>query len=360
MKFEGIVLCAGFGTRLAPITQLIPKAAVPIHSQPAALNSLQAFFAAGIHTVHINLHHLAETAERELTHSIDRLGIPRQRVRFWREPEILETGGGIANIAHRLREEGCPPPDGFLVVAGDVYATPPLTQMINLWSQRDHATGCLLTTRSLNTLRPDVTWVNTQTEQVVGFGEDFSAPSLPIQPRLFTTHQIIATDLVLDQPVLKQSSRDIYFRKSLQQNRPILNLDATGLPWWDIGQPMDYLRCLQASMPPDVSKPPSCLSPHSTFAGWVQAALIWEHNGKQIAVDEVVTQALTDGKINPQTPPSQNTNHLVIGVPTNQPSLRSGTLIAFNDVIRCLSADSSIFVANAAVPIQIDLLFQQQ
>ena len=63
---RAMLITAGFGTRLAPLTDLLPKPAVPIANRPAAWFSLDHLARAGITDVVLNAHHLAQPLEAAL------------------------------------------------------------------------------------------------------------------------------------------------------------------------------------------------------------------------------------------------------------------------------------------------------
>lgn len=90
---RAVVLCAGLGTRLAPLTDRVPKPLVPVANRPVLDIVLDRLAAAGCDEVGINLHHHADQIEAHLTL---RVGGPLIRTVF--EPEILDTGGGIAHF----------------------------------------------------------------------------------------------------------------------------------------------------------------------------------------------------------------------------------------------------------------------
>lgn len=120
----GIVLCAGLGTRLRPLTSAIPKPAVPVGPVPAALRNIEQLLAAGLQVVHCNTHYLANELEAELRAACRSRALPDSVIRFWNEPEILETGGGIARIVHAMASENGTMSDA-LVVSGDIVADIP-------------------------------------------------------------------------------------------------------------------------------------------------------------------------------------------------------------------------------------------
>lgn len=87
---KAILLAAGFGTRLRPVTNVMPKPMVPVANRPLIGWAVEALVRAGIDDIVINLHYLPEAIERYVTGAFD--------VRFHfslEQPEILGSGGGI-------------------------------------------------------------------------------------------------------------------------------------------------------------------------------------------------------------------------------------------------------------------------
>lgn len=99
---KAVVLCAGFGSRLAPLTDRVPKPLVPVANRPVLGLVLDRLHAAGVEEVGINLHHRADDIRSYLATR----DAPRFRTAF--EPEILDTGGGIANFGSWIEESGDP------------------------------------------------------------------------------------------------------------------------------------------------------------------------------------------------------------------------------------------------------------
>jgi NDP-sugar pyrophosphorylase family protein len=245
--FIPIVLCAGFGTRLQPLTHFVPKAAAPIAGAPVAYHSIRLLLEMGFETVHCNTHYLAEFLRAEITAQLVADGFSPNRVRFWHEVDILETAGGIGNIVHTLAREA---PQGtnnhdIIAIAGDVFAKPPLEAMIRRWESRPAKTAALMATRKLNKKRPDVTWIDPRQNEVVGFGADRSMDDPSVEGRVFSTHQIIDQAVVLGSPVIRESSRDLFYRSSLRRGMHILSVDyPDSLPWFDIGDHAAYAEAL--------------------------------------------------------------------------------------------------------------------
>lgn len=106
----GVVLAAGMGTRLRPLTSLRPKPLCPIGTRPSldlALDALAHELGDSPHTLAVNAFHLAEQLVRHL----------QGRVTVSLEDELLGTGGGLARLA------GWRAGRNTLLVNGDAYLT---------------------------------------------------------------------------------------------------------------------------------------------------------------------------------------------------------------------------------------------
>lgn len=109
---KAMLLAAGRGERMRPLTDNIPKPLLPVAGKPLIAWHLQRLADAGIREVVINLSWLGETIAEALgdgsAHGV--------RIHYSREPwPALETGGGIRAALPLLG------PDPFLLVNGDVY-----------------------------------------------------------------------------------------------------------------------------------------------------------------------------------------------------------------------------------------------
>lgn len=106
-----MILAAGRGSRLAPLTDDIPKPLLNIHGQPLISHQLSWLKHAGIENVVINLFHLGGDIKRELGDG-KRFGL---NIQYSEEPELLETGGGIAYARELLGDAP------FLLLNGDIW-----------------------------------------------------------------------------------------------------------------------------------------------------------------------------------------------------------------------------------------------
>ncbi len=111
---RAMVLAAGLGTRLRPLTYEIPKPMVPVLDRPVMAHILDLLGRHGFDEVIANLHYFPDTITE---HFGDRL-----TYRF--EPELLGTAGGVRNCADFFGDES------FLVISGDALTDIDLTALI--------------------------------------------------------------------------------------------------------------------------------------------------------------------------------------------------------------------------------------
>lgn len=88
-----MVLCAGFGTRLRPLTDKVPKPLAPLCGVPLLRFNFALLKNAGVTGIVINTHHLGAEMERGALRLGEALGLPIQVSR--EEKHILGTGGGV-------------------------------------------------------------------------------------------------------------------------------------------------------------------------------------------------------------------------------------------------------------------------
>ncbi len=112
---KAFILGAGLGNRLRPLTDRLPKPLVPLFHRPLAAWAMDACARAGISRSAINTHHLP-AAWNDFGAGHD--------VTLFHESVLLETGGGLKNIAAWMGG------DSLLVHNGDIFSTLPLEKLI--------------------------------------------------------------------------------------------------------------------------------------------------------------------------------------------------------------------------------------
>ena len=126
MPEHAMVLAAGRGERLRPLTERLPKPLVEVKGKAMLDWALDHLAESGIAHAVVNLHHLGDQIERHLA------GRERPGVTFSRESELLDTGGGVTAALSRLG------PDAFYVLNGDVVwldgLEPTLGRLAKSWN----------------------------------------------------------------------------------------------------------------------------------------------------------------------------------------------------------------------------------
>ncbi|MBP1684366.1 MAG: putative Nucleotidyl transferase [Deltaproteobacteria bacterium] len=134
---RAMILAAGKGTRLRPLTESVPKPLVDVAGRPMIAFALQLLRQAGIQDIIINLHHLGHQIRAALGDGT-RYGV---QISYSEENPILDTGGAIEAARAFLQE------DTFVVANADLVTDLQLRDVIAFHRSR----GALATL----VLRPD-------------------------------------------------------------------------------------------------------------------------------------------------------------------------------------------------------------
>jgi mannose-1-phosphate guanylyltransferase len=97
---QAVLLAAGFGTRLAPLSGVLPKALLPVLNRPMLGYWLKKCNEAGVKRVAVNCHHKAEQIKGYLAQAENEF--PELDIALSYEPEILGTGGGVKKAARNF------------------------------------------------------------------------------------------------------------------------------------------------------------------------------------------------------------------------------------------------------------------
>jgi mannose-1-phosphate guanylyltransferase len=126
-KVDAVILVGGKGTRLRPLTISAAKPMLPTAGVPFLTHMLSRIAEAGIEHVVLGTSYRAETFESEFGDG-SKLGL---EIEYVTEVEPLGTGGGIANVAPKLRH------DTVMVLNGDVLSGMDLRQMLASHEERE-------------------------------------------------------------------------------------------------------------------------------------------------------------------------------------------------------------------------------
>ena len=114
-----MILAAGRGERMRPLTDHTPKPLLKVKGQPLIVYHIKTLAKIGIKDIVINLGHLGHKIETALGNG-DTWGV---RIQYSYEDPILETGGGVVKALPLLGS------DPFIVVSGDIYTDYPFERL---------------------------------------------------------------------------------------------------------------------------------------------------------------------------------------------------------------------------------------
>lgn len=223
---SALVLCAGLGTRLRPLTDERPKPLIPVSDRPLASYALDALAAVGVRDVVANAHHLAAQVEPALAPWAARNA---QSLRVLFEPTLLGTGGAIRNALPHLG-------DDFLVFNGDVLAAPDLARAL-AHHQRLGAVMTLVLREDPRAERLGAVEVDGEgrVRRILGEGDP---PRAPVRRCLFTGVYVVsrrvADDLPVEGCVVRHTLRRLLARAE------VVGAVVDDGTWHDLGTPASY------------------------------------------------------------------------------------------------------------------------
>ena len=215
---KALILAAGLGTRLLPHTQSIPKPLFTLGNIPMVEHALGQLIAAGCHEIWINTHHLAHHIH-EFVDTL-KVSVPIHTVH---EPEILDTGGAMANIQDALTG------DDFFVLNADVIFDIDLRAA---W-EAHRASGATATLILHD--RPEFNKIQVDKDHCI---RNFNTPKNGLA---FTGIQVVSPDIFSAMPREKKfSSISVY--ESLCPSGKIKAHLVQDPYWEDIGTPDRYRK----------------------------------------------------------------------------------------------------------------------
>lgn len=225
-----MLLSAGIGRRMYPLTLDLPKAAIPVLGRPLAVQILHRLAQGGVEEAVLNLHHHPATLRRLLGGNSD-AGLPR--VHFTYEETILGTAGGLRNAAHLLRGEG-----PILVHNSDFLSDIDIAAALRAHRQSGHAATLVLAPH-----RPGYSLVDVDADgRILSLAGEPRAELGRVAGRyLFTGCHVIGEE-VFDRIPTRGPSHivsDVY--RELAREGRLGSFLHDGF-WWEFGSPELYLE----------------------------------------------------------------------------------------------------------------------
>src|SRR5229473_631364 len=229
---HALVLAAGLGLRLRPLTTVRAKPAIPVAGDPIARRIARWLAGGGVAELVVNLHHLPETIARVLGDGSD-LGA---RVRYsWEQPVVLGSAGG-PRLALPMLEA-----DTFFIVNGDTLTNVDLGQLA---AAHDASGGSV--TLALTPNREPARYGGVRLDgqsRVLGFvGRGSAAESfhfIGVQAAFADVFRSLPERLALD------SIGEVYDRLIAARPGSIRGF-VSDAAFWDIGTVADYITTSQS------------------------------------------------------------------------------------------------------------------
>jgi mannose-1-phosphate guanylyltransferase len=226
---KAMILTAGFGTRLRPLTLERAKPAIPLLEKPLVVRLITKLMKQEGAGFRLNLHHLPDTIEK-IFRSAEWDGLP---VSFSYESQILGTAGGLK--ANESYFDG----DTFLMVNGDIVMDFPLREALEF-----HKENKPLATLILYPQSAPYSYFPIRIDED-GLLRNFKGACLggKLRPEtyVFTGAHILEPDIFsLIPPDVPWEINDQVYPRALNEGAKVLGFPVEGY-WSDLGNPSRYL-----------------------------------------------------------------------------------------------------------------------
>lgn len=218
---KAMILAAGLGIRLRPLTSKRPKALVPVGNRPVIDRVIEYLKGHGITQIVVNAHHHSQQIIRHL-YGGGPFGV---RIDVRVEKEILGTGGGIKNVSDFWDDAP------FVVINGDILTDIDLGKAYEMHCERQN-----LATLILHEYEP---FNQIQVDEAMNITE--IAPKGHRGRLAFTGIHIMEPELLSHLPEGVPSSIIDCYRRLITLGRPIRACISAGHYWRDIGSTPSYL-----------------------------------------------------------------------------------------------------------------------
>jgi len=229
---KAMILAAGLGTRLRPLTNVLPKPLLPIGGTSLILWNLFLLRRHGITEVIINLHYLGHLIEKELGDG-SRFGM---KLSYSREPVILGTGGGVKQAEPFFNGEP------FVVLNGDTLLELDLGTVVRFHEQRK-ALATMVLREDPDADRWGAVEINPQQCVVRIVGRGLSEGGQTAK-RMFAGVHVMHPQLLKDVPTGQASSIIDAYVNAIQRGEVIMGYRMDGY-WSDVGTPERYAQVQQ-------------------------------------------------------------------------------------------------------------------
>ncbi len=232
---RALVLAAGLGTRLRPLTEVTPKPLLPVAGLPILGHTLRQLAAAGCEAAAINLHHRGDQIRERFGDAF--AGMP---LVYSEEPELLGTLGALYPLKSFLGAAGL-----IVLINGDSLCRWPLRKLVRRY-QRDRSDRALATLLLTAAAPVDPFGGGVGIDhagRILSFRASDPAGPVPgeiVRRHVFAGAHVLSPSL-LDRvgPGVSDIVRDLYIPLLAEGGK--LTALVTNRPWHDLGTPQRYL-----------------------------------------------------------------------------------------------------------------------
>ena len=237
---KAMILAAGLGTRLRPLTDTRPKALVEVAGRTLLEITLARLSSLGVSEVIINVHHFADMI-------LDYLKVHNNfglHIEISREEQLLDTGGGLKKASWFFLQDSACLDEPFILHNVDVISTIDFRRMLALHNAK-HALATMAVQRRRSSRQllfdSDLHLCGRQILQE----QEIVRPSPRPQPFAFSGIHIISPRLL---PLMQQEAAfsiiDTYLNLSARGEN-IVAFPADDAYWRDLGRPADLVQATQ-------------------------------------------------------------------------------------------------------------------
>lgn len=227
-RLRALVLAAGRGERLRPLTATLPKPLLPVAGRPLLAWTLERLRAAGCEAVAINLHHLGGQIRERFGES--HRGLP---LVYSEEPELLGTAGALPPLRNFLEQA-----DRVLVVNGDSLCRWPLEALLAGHVRRAPAATLLMHRKA--DPRAFGGGVALESDTITAFRPGSLAHASARRHLVFAGAQVLEPELLARIPEGPGDLVSALYEPLLAEGAPLAAVVTERL-WHDLGTPRRYL-----------------------------------------------------------------------------------------------------------------------
>ncbi|MBN2423906.1 MAG: nucleotidyltransferase family protein [Calditrichaceae bacterium] len=227
---KAMILAAGIGSRLRPLTDTRPKALIEINGVTLLERTISGLKSFGIGEIIINVHHFPEL----ITGFLKQKNYFDIRIEISAEPRLLDTGGGLRRAGWFFDDD-----QPFLLHNVDVLTNLDYRELYDELARKSAL--AVLAVRQRDTSRYFLFdgqnrlggWQNVQNnEKIIACAED-----KPLIPLSFMGIQVLSPEIFNHMPRQSRFSMVDVYLQAAKAGQPVYGLDCGAYNWLDVGKP---------------------------------------------------------------------------------------------------------------------------